>query len=141
MTFILDASVVGKYLVSETDSDKARALIEAWERGKTEVRAPEILVAEIASLLRKRVLRRLIPPPWATELFLRFEDLRVPLEPIHRFTGAALALSLKYHHSVCDGLYAAMAFGTGAELITADERLYRALQGSGVLVRPLATWS
>ena len=141
MTFILDASVVGKYLVSEADSDKARALILDWERGKTDVKAPEILVAEVASLLRKRVLRRLIPPLWAMELFQRFEDLRVPLERIEGLAGAALALSLKYHHSVYDGLYAAMAFRTGAELITADEKLCTALQGSGVLVRLLSDWN
>jgi predicted nucleic acid-binding protein len=140
LTVILDASVVGKYLVPETDSDKARALVEDWDRGKTQFKSPEILAAEVASLLRKRVLRGLIPALVATELFLKFEDLRVPLEPVGDLAGTALALSLRYGHSVYDGLYAALAFRLRAELVTADDRLCRALRGSGVLVRPLTSW-
>jgi predicted nucleic acid-binding protein len=96
LTAILDASVAGKYLVPEADSDKAQALIRDWEQGKTELKAPQILPAEVASLLRKRILKGLLPASVATELFLRFEALRVPLEPIDDLTAPALALALRY---------------------------------------------
>jgi len=129
-SLIVDASVVAKRLVPETDSDKAKTLFANWQRGALEILAPGILPAEIANMLWKRAKRALLPPLIVEKLFREFEAFHVPLWPVHDLLELALSLALKNGHSAYDGLYVALAIKTGRDLVTADERLYNMLHSS-----------
>jgi predicted nucleic acid-binding protein len=124
MNIVLDASVAAKWLLVEVDSDKAEALFRAWTAKRIGLLAPEILPAEVASALWKRVMRGLLPSAEALRLHGEFSDLRIPLYPIGELVDAALRLALRFRHTVYDGLYLALARETGADFVTADERLF-----------------
>lgn len=127
MKFVLDASVAGKWLLPEADSDKARWLFERWNKGQLELIAPALLVAEIASMLWKRVARDFIPAREAIRLFQEFFEIGLALAPIETLAGVALELSIKHRHPFYDCLYVALAVENRCDLLTADERLFRSL--------------
>lgn len=124
MNLVLDASVAAKWLLAEVDSDKAQALFRAWEAKRIELLAPEILPVEVGSTLWKRVMRGLLPLKLAVTLHHEFRALRIPLQPVGDLVDAACDLALRYRHSVYDGLYVALSHRTGADFITADEKLF-----------------
>jgi predicted nucleic acid-binding protein len=123
MNIVLDASVAAKWLLVEVDSDKADALSRAWTAKRVGLLAPEILPAEVASALWKRVMRGLVPSGEAIRLQREFSDLAIPLYPVKELVDLALQLALQFRHSVYDGLYLALARQTGADFVTADARL------------------
>jgi len=136
MNVVLDASVAAKWLLAEEDSDKADGLFQAWTVGRIELLAPEILPAEVSSALWKRVMRGFLPPSEALRLQNEFGDLRIPLHPIAGLVDAAFHLALRFRHSVYDGLYLALARQAAADLVTADEKLFKlASPGSTRLLR------
>jgi predicted nucleic acid-binding protein len=123
-SLIVDASVAAKWLLAEADSDRAAALFQAWIAGRIGLLAPEILPAEVCSSLWKRVMRGLLPAAEARRLQSQFSNLGIPLHPIAGLAGDAFDMALQFRHSVYDGLYLALARETGAEFITADEKLF-----------------
>ena len=129
-SLIVDASVVAKRLVLETDTDKAKALFADWEQGALDILAPAILPAEIANMLWKRTRRALLSTAVAETLFRNFNAFHIPVWPTDDLLEPALALALRNGHSAYDGLYVALAIKTGWNLITADERLYNLLRPS-----------
>jgi predicted nucleic acid-binding protein len=141
MSFVVDASVAAKWLVREADSDKAEALLMQWKQGDIDLLAPEIVLAEIGSMMWKKSLRGLVPPDAALEAYEKFVRVSLPLAPIHDLAGPALKLALQYRHSVYDGLYVALAQVTGWTLITADEKLCDVLLPGFTQVRLLRDWS
>jgi predicted nucleic acid-binding protein len=141
MSLILDASVVVKCLVPEVDSDRSKALLASWSQGQLDVAAPEIISAEVASMLSKRALRGLISHARAINLYQEFVDLGIPLEPIAASMPAALKIALRYGRSVYDSLYVALALEMGWDFVTADEKLYNALRSSLPEVRLLRDWA
>jgi len=135
-SLIVDASVAAKWLLAEADSDKAAALFQAWTADRIGLLAPEILPAEVSSALWKRVMRGLLPVGEATRLQKEFNDLGIPLHPIRELVDVAFALALRFRHSVYDSLYLALAHETGAEFVTADEKLFKlTIPGSTRLLR------
>ncbi len=141
MSLIVDASVAAKWLVSEPDSDRAQALLMDWRAARLDLLAPEIILAEIGNMLCKRVLRDRMPTAAAVELYGKFNLLHLPIVPINQFVPQALELAVQNASSVYDCLYLALALNTGSTLLTADEKLYRALRGNFVQVRLLRDWA
>jgi predicted nucleic acid-binding protein len=137
---VLDSSVAAKWLVPERDSDKARNLFEAWSDGQVDLIAPTLLIAEIASMLWKRAIRGIVPGAEALRLFRSFLELGLVLTPIKTVASAALRLSLARRHSLYDSLYVALAATEGCELMTADEKLFKAFEATFPKVRLLADW-
>jgi predicted nucleic acid-binding protein len=133
---IVDASVAAKWLLSEADSDKAAALFHAWIAKRIRLLAPDILPVEVCSALWKRVMRGLLPVAEAMRLQHEFGNLGIPLHPVGELADAAFESALRFRHSVYDGLYLALARKTGADFITADEKLFNlASPGSALLLR------
>lgn len=138
---VVDASVVAKWLFVEQDTDKARALWADFEDSRLELVAPEILTAEIASVISLRVQRGLLQPGQAMSLYDRYQDASLLLEGISTLSKAALTLSLRYRHSVYDCLYVALAVKLACHLITADQRLFNALGADMPQIQLLNHWN
>ncbi len=135
---VLDASVAVRWLVPERGSDDAAALME---RAITWV-APQLLVTEVASALRRKVVAKELRVEHAVQAlailgqaasdgivqFVQDEDLVAP----------ALMLALTLGHKVPDCIYLALAQRDGVALATADLTLSRLAesQGTPVLLVP-----
>jgi len=81
-------------------------------------------------------MRGLLPVAEAMRLQHEFGNLGIPLHPVGELADAAFESALRFRHSVYDGLYLALARKTGADFITADEKLFNlASPGSALLLR------
>ena len=121
--YIVDASVVSKWLLPESDSDRARRLIAA----DCGLRAPDLIMSEFASVMLKRVQRREISVEECSELLQRFVndylDVRVRTVQSRLVAENALRIAFQEKQSIYDCLYLALAVQAKCQLITADERL------------------
>ncbi len=141
MNLVIDASVAAKWIFEEPDSDRARVLQRDAGRRGLELVAPEILPAEVANVIWKRVLRGEIDPAEARSVFQEFKGMCPALIRVSGLVEAALTLSIRFRHSVYDGLYVALASERACNLVTADEKLFRLVSPSLRGVRLLRTWS
>jgi len=126
MNLVVDASVAVKWLFEEPDSERAEALLTSAEEGRLKLVAPAILSAEIANALWKRMRRGDMGRQKTLETEQRFEEVCPLLLPIEDLVQRALELAIDSRHPVYDCLYVALAEELSGELVTADERLYRA---------------
>ena len=126
MNVVVDASVAAKWLFVEPDTVKARAILGSAENRELQLLAPEILPAEIANALWKRTERGDLDTATAVGLFHEFRKLEFKFCEVPELIGSALSMALRHHHPVYDCLYVALARKEGCDLVTADERLYKA---------------
>ena len=140
MNVVVDASVVAKWLLPEIDTDKARVLFEQGESGQVTLRAPALLIAEIASLLSIRVSRQLLAPHEAATIYSRFSASCPNLDPISGLAATALQLAIRFRHSAYDCFYVALSDQENCPLVTADAKLVRAFAPSFPKVCLLRDW-
>jgi predicted nucleic acid-binding protein len=109
-------------------------------KGRVSLIAPELLPAEIGSMLWKRVLREGVSFVDATAQYARFKRVRLGLVGISGLVDSALVLALRQRHPIYDCLYLALALEAGCDLITADEKLHRAFSSNFPQIRLLHNW-
>lgn len=124
MPLVLDASVIAEILVGSAIGTSAA---ERTAAHGGDLHMPHLAVIETASVLRAWVKRGEV---LETRASAALEDLRVlparrwPAEPL-----LARVWELRKNLTVCDANYVALAEALDAELLTADLRLARGLDG------------
>ena len=113
---IIDASVAFKWLINEPGSEAAMAFL-----GNSDLLAPNLMLAEIADALGKRIRRGELRAERATEMLGRVGELVVIVDE-RPYLKEALRFSVLLNHSVYDCLYLAMADGLQDRVLTADAR-------------------
>jgi len=123
---VVDASVAVKWFIHEPDRPAARRLLEPDSR----LIAPELLVAEVASAMWKRVMAGegdARQAPLTAASLPRFFARLLPLAPL---AARALEIAAALRHPVYDCFYLALAESEDTMLVTADRRLIGRLAGS-----------
>ncbi len=125
--FIVDASVVAKWLLPEEDSDRARALIAPAHF----LRAPDLLVSELGNIFWKRCARRELTAEEAQEivtvLLRRHIDSTVRLLPSRILLEQAMRIAAAEQQTIYDCLYLAYAVQARCRFVTADEKFVRSI--------------
>jgi predicted nucleic acid-binding protein len=124
-TLVVDCSVAAKWVLPEPDRDRAMRLLEAQQAAQIHLIAPDLLLAEFASLLAKRHRRKQLSGRQAALAYRLIEDCPVRLYDLRPRAGLALALAIDYDLSLWDSLYVALAVEHGCPVVTADQRLFR----------------
>jgi len=133
---VVDASVAIKWYVPEVGSEEASAILQR----DTTLLAPDLLVAELGNVIWKKVLRGELDPSEADEIIQSFvNSCPVDLRSSRLLVPAAVEVAVRLQHPVYDALYLTLAIAEDCPLVTADDRLRRALAGSPLeaFVRPL----
>ena len=122
---VIDANVAIRAILSIEGKSEALDRLVSWHRSHSKIFAPELLIAETVSVIRRGIFNQ-----WITdeEGKVAVEDLyRLGVEIIPSDAGicqAALAWAGKLGQSKAyDGFHLAVAERQGAELWTADEKL------------------
>ena len=124
--FVIDASVVIKWMVDEPGSEHAVRLID----GRT-LSAPDLLTSECANILWKKVRRGELSKDEASlalELLVRAD---VELVPTRAIASHAMVLSLDLDHPAYDCMYLALALERGDAFVTAERRFVRLVSDRG----------
>ncbi|MBI4596861.1 MAG: type II toxin-antitoxin system VapC family toxin [Candidatus Omnitrophica bacterium] len=124
MIAVVDASVVLKWFLQETDSPHALKLRQRHLAGDVLLAAPDLLLYEVGNALRFKRDFTLSDTQAALSDILRFQlELIAPTEVLlHQAADLSHRSRLTYY----DSCYLAAAKNLGATLITADERLHQA---------------
>lgn len=134
---VLDASVAIRFLVPEVGSEAA---LELFARGN-EWRAPRLLLTEVASALRRKVVAGELTPTFASRaiavLLQSVASGALRLQADEEVMRSALEVSLEVGHKLPDCVYLALAEEQAIGLATADVRLARLAKDRGVAVELL----
>jgi predicted nucleic acid-binding protein len=126
-TVVVDASVGVKWFVPEVHAAEARR----WRNAVDELHVPAFFFdLEIANILWKKVRRTEITRADGDLILAQLPALPLIRHPERPFLPAALDLAYRTDRTVYDCLYLALAVELGAQMVTADQRLYNSLAGT-----------
>lgn len=121
-TLVVDASIAIKWVVEEDGTEEALTL-----RGRARLIAPELLVAECANILWKKVQREELSKQEALLAARLLQGADVELFPTRSLFESATRLAIELDHPAYDCLYLALAIENECQFVTADEQLLRKL--------------
>jgi len=119
---VIDASVAVKWVVEEHGTAEALVL-----RQKAKLIAPELLVAECANILWKKVQRGELLKDEALLGARLLQGAEIELLPTRFLLEAATRISIEIDHPAYDCLCLALALERKCQFVAADQRLLRKL--------------
>lgn len=120
---VVDASALVELLLGTT---RGRALASTLQNPDLDLHAPELCDVEVMSALRRLGRQGRIEEVRLQEAVQDYVDL--PLVRHSHLPLLGRILGLRENFSAYDASYVALAEGLGGELLTADERLRRAVE-------------
>jgi predicted nucleic acid-binding protein len=125
-TLVIDASIAVKWVVEEEGTPQALRL-----RKQAKLIAPELLVAECANILWKKVRREDLSREEALLAARLLQIAEIELLPTRSLLEAATRIALDLDHPAYDCLYLALAVERECRFVTADERFLRMVGQAG----------
>lgn len=122
-TIVADASALIEYLLQ---TDRSGPIRDVLRQPDADLRAPALCDVEVAAGLRRALLRDLVPVERAELALQHYQLLPLTRHGHQRLLPRVLALRTNF--SAHDACYVALAEVLGALLLTADERLSRAVR-------------
>jgi len=119
---VIDASIAVKWVIEEQGTPEALVL-----RRKAKLIAPELLVAECANVLCKKVQRNELTKEEALLAARLLQGAEIELLPMRSLFEAATRISIELNHPAYDCMYVALAVANECTFVTADERFLRKL--------------
>jgi predicted nucleic acid-binding protein len=121
-TLVIDASIAVKWVVEEEGTPQALRL-----RQRMKLIAPELLAAECANILWKKVQRGELAKDEAVLAARLLQAAEIELVPTRVLLEPATRLAIELDHPAYDCIYLALAIERDCRFVTADQRLLRKL--------------
>jgi predicted nucleic acid-binding protein len=133
-TLVIDASIAVKWVVEENGTPQALRL-----RQRMKLIAPELLIAECANILWKKVQRGELSKDEALLAARLLQAAEIELLPTRILLEPATRIAIELDHPAYDCVYLALAVERDCRFVTADQRLLRKLdQGRRRMLRARA---
>ena len=111
-TLVVDASIAVKWVVEEDGTAQALAL-----RQRSKLIAPQLLVAECANILWKKVQREELLKEEALLAARLLQGAEIELLPMQSLLEAAVRMSIEIDHAAYDCVYLALAIDNKCQLL------------------------
>jgi predicted nucleic acid-binding protein len=119
--YVVDASVILKWVVNEPDAERAVSLFEH------SLHAPDVWRLECASALSRLYRRKLLARDDAQKLMADLDKSDIADYGCHELLRSALGFSIELQQHVYDCLYLTLALQEDIPLVTADKKFYTAV--------------
>ena len=140
MKYVMDSSVMVKWVLAEPDSDKALRLRDDLRTSVHELISPDIFTVEASHALTRTERQVRIAVGQARALLLDILTTPPRVFPFQPFLLRAIDVSSAMRVGVYDCIYGALAEQEKCELVTADTTMVRALQPTFPFIRPLSSF-
>ncbi len=127
---VVDASVAIKWYVPEAHSEKALRLLALQQAGSLSLHVPDLFVSESGNILWKKVRTGELERPEAQRIAQALLAVPKVVHPAGALLPSALNLACSLGRTVYDSLYLALAASLDCGVVTADRRLWNALNGT-----------
>jgi predicted nucleic acid-binding protein len=124
-TLVIDASIAVKWVVEEEGTAQALRLLKP-----SRLIAPELLLAECANILWKKVRRDELSNEEALLAARLLQSADLELASTRSLMEPATRMAIELDHPAYDCIYLALAAERDCPFVTADERLLRKLDES-----------
>jgi predicted nucleic acid-binding protein len=121
---IIDASVAVKWVVSESGSTEAAALLDQGRLG-----APTLWLSEASNALWAKVMRQQLTPEEARGQAAELADAPVVPIALPGLLPVAMRLALELEHPIYDCFYLSAAIQKDTYVVTADRRFFEKAMG------------
>lgn len=128
---VVDASAALKWVLDEPGQDDALGLLD-----EDILHAPDFLLVEVANVLWSKVRRHVLDRARADAAYDAIAGIPIAYTTTGELALPARTLAHALDVSVYDALYAALAQRLNCALATADVRLARAVDASGIAAPP-----
>jgi predicted nucleic acid-binding protein len=122
---VIDASIAIKWVVEEQGTEAALAL-----RNKAELIAPDLLIAECANILWKKVQRNELTEGEALIAARLLQSANVEILATNSLLETAIRLAIELGHPAYDCIYLALAIQTDCRFVTADKAFVRKISAA-----------
>jgi predicted nucleic acid-binding protein len=139
MRYVLDSSVAFKWVLAEPLSGKAQTLRDEFRKRAHELIVPDIFAVEVMHALTKAERQGRISPPQGGLLWADVMTTPPQSFPSLPLIPRAYQIASAARIGVYDCVYVALAEREVCPLITADDRLVKALQPRFPFITPLAS--
>src|SRR5229473_6193391 len=142
-TVVVDTSIVIKWVIDETDSSIAVALLARWISEGLIILAPSLLAYEITNVLYQRLRKGSITLDEAEDAlqYVLLRELKLDTSQNYALSKRAMAFAYQFSlPATYDAHYLALAERENCEFWTADARLLNALNGKLAWVRKLVDY-
>jgi predicted nucleic acid-binding protein len=127
MKYVLDSSVAAKWVLPETDSDKAIRIRNEFSRGDHKLLSPDVFPVEVAHALTRAERQGRIGVGEAEILWADVMTTPPTLARSTTLLARAIEISSQMRIGVYDCLYVALAERRKCKLVTADSKLVKKL--------------
>lgn len=124
--YVVDASVAVKWFVPEIHTNTALRLLD----NEPELLAPDLFLPEFANVLWKKVRRNELSEGDARDVLNALPMVPIQFHSASTLVNPAFEIARALDRTVYDSIYIALAESEACELVTADQRLFNALQQS-----------
>ena len=125
---IIDASVAIKWFLPEQHSINAIRLLDAGY----ELRSPDLIFPECGNVLWKKWLRQELEPEIIPAILGDLGRMNMHIIPTFTIVDEAAKIAVACRRSFYDSVYLALAATSNGRMVTADEKLCNALQGTAM---------
>ncbi len=129
---VVDASLALKWVLAESDSSIAIALLARWNAEDTEVIAPALFAYEATNILYRQVVTGKLTYNETKKLLTKLFSIGIMLDFSHYNDISAQAMEFSHRFGLpaaYDAHYLALAERKQCEYWTADTRLWNAIAG------------
>jgi predicted nucleic acid-binding protein len=128
--YVIDASVAAKWFLPRQNEglvEEALELLDAYGNNRIRFVVPDLFWAELGNILWKAVRLGRCTRAAAESSMAEVRERRLPTMSSESLVEPALLIAINFQRSVHDSLYVALALESGAQFVTADERLANAV--------------
>ena len=130
---VIDASIAIKWVVEEEGTEAALAL-----RNKAELIAPDLIIAECANILWKKVQRDELSESEALIAARLLQSGNVEILATRSLLEMATRLAIELGHPAYDCIYLALAIQGDCRFVTADKSFVRKISSAPLADRVVA---